>query len=263
MRRLFFFAPALLLLQTQSALAQVAPPAPAKSTSRPATAKSGTARATSAASKPKPPATMTPPAPLTTDDEKTVYSLGLSIYRSLAQFDLSPSELEILKRALGDAAANKPAVDITQWGAKIEGLARTRGARVAEQQKTAAAEYLTKAAAEPGVVKTDSGLIYKELRAGTGASPKPSDTVKVQYRGTLVNGTEFDSSYSRNEPAQFGLGQVIRCWTEGVGKMKVGGKATLVCPSDLAYGDQGRPPQIPGGATLIFDIELLEILGGG
>jgi FKBP-type peptidyl-prolyl cis-trans isomerase FkpA len=86
--------------------------------------------------------------------------------------------------------------------------------------------------------------------------------VKVNYRGTLVNGTEFDSSYKRNEPVQFALNGVIRCWTEGVQKMKVGGKAILACPSDLAYGDHGRP-SIPGGAALIFEIELLEIVNSG
>ena len=109
-------------------------------------------------------------------------------------------------------------------------------------------------------MKTASGLVYREVTAGTGPSPVAADTVRVQYRGTLVNGTEFDSSYARNEPAEFALGGVIGCWTEGLQKMKVGGKARLVCPSDLAYGDEGRP-SIPGGAALIFDIELLGILG--
>jgi FKBP-type peptidyl-prolyl cis-trans isomerase FkpA len=85
--------------------------------------------------------------------------------------------------------------------------------------------------------------------------------VKVNYRGTLIDGTEFDSSYKRGQPAQFPLSGVIRCWTEGVQKMKVGGKARLVCPSEIAYGDSGHPPTIPGGATLIFEIELLEIGG--
>ena len=104
-------------------------------------------------------------------------------------------------------------------------------------------------------------MIYRELTAGTGASPKATDTVTVNYRGTLTNGTEFDSSYSRNMPAQFPLNGVIPCWTEGVQRMKVGGKAQLVCPSDLAYGDQGRPPTIAGGATLVFEVELLSIGG--
>ncbi len=124
-----------------------------------------------------------------------------------------------------------------------------------------AQEYLDKAAAEPGAVKTSSGLIYTELRPGTGASPKASDTVKVNYRGTLTDGTEFDSSYKRNEPAEFPLDHVIPCWTEGVQRMKVGGKSRLVCPSKIAYGDEGRPPVIPGGATLIFEIELLSVNG--
>jgi FKBP-type peptidyl-prolyl cis-trans isomerase FkpA len=119
--------------------------------------------------------------------------------------------------------------------------------------------YLDKAAAEPGAVRTASGLVYRELRAGSGPSPKASDTVKVNYRGTLVDGTEFDSSYKRNEPISFPLNGVIPCWTEGVQKMKVGGKSQLVCPSKIAYEDEGRPPAIPGGATLIFEVELLGI----
>jgi FKBP-type peptidyl-prolyl cis-trans isomerase FkpA len=121
--------------------------------------------------------------------------------------------------------------------------------------------YLDKAASEPGAVKTTSGLIYRELKPGTGPSPKATDTVRVHYKGSLVDGTVFDSSYERNEPAEFPLNRVIRCWTEGVQKMKVGGKSQLVCPSDIGYGDRGSPPVIPGGATLVFEIELLGIRG--
>ena len=194
-----------------------------------------------------------------TDEQKTIYALGLSIHRSLAQFDLSPAELDIVKRALTDAAAKKPAVVLDEWGPKIQGLATSRAGRLAEKEKVASATYCTKAAAEPGAVKTASGLIYKEVRPGTGESPKATDQVKVHYRGTLINGTEFDSSYKRNEPTQFPLNGVIPCWTEGVQKMKVGGKSVLVCPSEIAYGDMGHPPTIPGGATLVFEIELLEI----
>lgn len=118
--------------------------------------------------------------------------------------------------------------------------------------------YLDKAAAEPGAQKTASGLIYRELRPGTGASPKATDTVEVHYRGTLTDGKEFDSSYD-GEPLEFPLNRVIRAWTEGVQMMKVGGKAQLVCPAHLAYGERGAPPDIPGGATLVFEIELLGI----
>jgi len=117
--------------------------------------------------------------------------------------------------------------------------------------------YLEKAAAVPGAIRTASGLVYRELKAGTGASPKATDVVTVHYRGASVDGVEFDSSYKRNEPAKFPLNRVIPCWTEGVQKMKVGGKSQLVCPSDIAYGDRGSPPDIPGGATLVFEIELL------
>lgn len=120
-------------------------------------------------------------------------------------------------------------------------------------------DYLEKAAAEPGAQKTASGLVYRELRPGTGPSPNATDTVKVHYRGTLTDGTEFDSSYKRNEPAEFPLNAVIPCWTEGDQKMKVGGKSQLVCPAAIAYGERGAPPQIPGGATLVFEIELLGV----
>jgi len=125
--------------------------------------------------------------------------------------------------------------------------------------KPESAGFLDKAAAEPSAIKTASGLVYREIRPGSGPSPRAGDVVTVNYRGTLTDGTEFDSSYKRNQPAQFPLNQVIPCWTEGVQRMKVGGKSQLVCPSDIAYGEQGRPPTIPGGATLIFEIELLGI----
>jgi FKBP-type peptidyl-prolyl cis-trans isomerase FkpA len=196
-----------------------------------------------------------------TDEQKTIYALGLSIAQSISQFDLSPAELEVVKEALTDGTAGKPAIELSTWGPKIQGLAGARGQRVAEREKAASAAYLDKAAGQPGVVKTDSGLIYKETAPGTGPSPKATDTVKVNYRGTLVNGKEFDSSYARNAPAEFALNRVIPCWTEGVQKMKVGGKATLVCPAQIAYGERGQAG-IPGGAALTFEVELLEIVGG-
>jgi FKBP-type peptidyl-prolyl cis-trans isomerase FkpA len=200
------------------------------------------------------------PAPptLTSDEQKQIYAVGLSIFQSLKSLSLSPAELEIVKRAITDAAAEKPAEKLEDWGPRIDELVRAREAVVAQKEKAAAKAYVDKFAANPGAVRTASGLVYRESTAGTGASPKASDTVKVHYRGTLVDGSEFDSSYKRNQPASFPLGGVIRCWTEGLQLMKVGGKGTLVCPSDLAYGDGDRPG-IPGGATLIFEIELLEI----
>ena len=179
------------------------------------------------------------PAPRT-DEEKTLYALGLIMERSLRQFDLSAAELELITRAIADGRAGKPAVELDEWGPTIQALSNARGARITAREKDTSAAYVAKAAAEPGAARTESGVVYVEIAAGSGASPTAADRVKVHYRGTLINGTEFDSSYARNEPAEFPLGEVIRCWTEGVQRMKVGGKARLVCPSDLAYGDRGN-----------------------
>lgn len=108
--------------------------------------------------------------------------------------------------------------------------------------------------------KTPSGLIYESLKDGSGAKPTPSDSVQVHYRGTLVNGTEFDSSYKRGQPATFPLNRVIPCWTEGVSKMKEGGKAKLTCPPGIAYGSRGAGSAVPPDATLNFEVELLKVM---
>ena len=267
MRGFLFLMTAALMAQTPAPNTTPAKAAAAKPKTAVATsaAKPKTAGATAAAPKPaltkraavKPKPAV--PAPLTTDEEKISYALGLSIYRSLMRFELTPAEIEVLKRGMDDAAAGKPLIRLDEWGPKIESMAQARAVKISAQEKIASAAYLTKAAAEPGAVKTPSGLIYRELKAGTGASPKDTDTVKVHYRGTLVDGTEFDSSYRRNQPAQFPLKGVIPCWTEGLQKMKAGGKSMLVCPAELAYGDKGRA-MIPGNAALTFEIELIEIM---
>ena len=121
---------------------------------------------------------------------------------------------------------------------------------------------LENALKEKGAVRTDSGLIYRSLTEGKGASPTATDTVRVHYRGTFPDGKEFDSSYKRNEPTEFPLNRVIKCWTEGVAKMKVGGKAKLTCPPAIAYGERGAGGIIPPNATLQFEVELLAITGG-
>ena len=128
-------------------------------------------------------------------------------------------------------------------------------------QAQPASDPLAAAAAEPGAVRSETGLIYRSLREGTGASPAAIDVVRVHYRGTLMDGKEFDSSYKRGTPASFPLTRVIKCWTEGVQKMKVGGKAQLTCPASIAYGDKGAGGgEIPPGATLRFEVELLAII---
>ncbi len=117
------------------------------------------------------------------------------------------------------------------------------------------------AAKEEGAVVTPSGLVYRSLKDGTGASPTASDKVKVHYRGTFPDGKEFDSSYKRNEAIEFPLNGVIKCWTEGVQRMKVGGKSKLTCPAGIAYGERGAGGLIPPNATLLFEVELLAING--
>ena len=125
----------------------------------------------------------------------------------------------------------------------------------------AADAALESAAKETGAVVTSSGLVYRSLKDGTGASPTASDVVKVNYRGTFPDGREFDSSYKRNQAIEFPLGNVIPCWTEGLQRMKVGGKAKLTCPASIAYGTRGAGGVIPPNATLLFEVELLGIQG--
>ncbi|MEP6961185.1 MAG: FKBP-type peptidyl-prolyl cis-trans isomerase [Acidobacteriota bacterium] len=200
------------------------------------------------------------PVKLTTDEQKTIYAVGLSMSRQLTSFfDLTPAEVEIVRQALNDAANNKPAITLSEWEPKIEGLAKSRSAAIPDKEKARGKAYQDTAAKEKGAVRTPTGLVYRELKAGTGASPKPTDKVKVNYRGALINGLEFDASAKHGGPAEFPLNGVIPCWTEGVQKMKVGGKSQLVCPSDIAYRDQGSPPNIPGGATLVFEVELIAV----
>jgi FKBP-type peptidyl-prolyl cis-trans isomerase FkpA len=173
---------------------------------------------------------------------------------------MSPAELEQVKAGLSDAITKKKAkVDLEVVRPKIFEMARKRQELKAVAEKEKGKAIVAKAAKEPGAELLASGVVVKTLRAGTGDSPVAADSVKVNYEGRLTDGTVFDSSYKRNQPAEFSLTGVVKCWTEGLQKVKIGGKAQLTCPADVAYGEQGRPPTIPGGATLIFDIELLEI----
>ena len=195
-----------------------------------------------------------------TEEQKTLYAVGLLVAQSLSVFSLTPAELEFVKQGLMDAmSGKKPAVELSAYNEKVQELARTR--RKALGDKTAAAnkELLDRAAAEKGAQKTSSGLVFLSLKEGSGNAPGPSDVVKVNYRGTLLDGTEFDSSYKRGVPAEFPLANVIKCWTEGLQMMKPGGKAKLVCPAALAYGEKGAGDLILPGATLVFEVELLEV----
>jgi FKBP-type peptidyl-prolyl cis-trans isomerase FkpA len=201
---------------------------------------------------------------LKNDDEKTLYALGVILGQNVKNLGLSKEELVYVKGGFDDASAGKKLqLEMPEWGPKVQQFAMKRQqdamGKESAKEKKAAEGFLAKTAAEPGVEKLPSGLLFKSLKPGTGKQPAATDTVKVHYVGTLINGTEFDSSRKRGQPTTFPLNGVIKCWTEGVAKMKEGETARLVCPSDIAYGDRGRPPSIPGGATLIFEVELISI----
>lgn len=195
-----------------------------------------------------------------TEEQKTLYAVGQWLARQAGPFHLMPAELDPVQQGLRDGVTGaKSAVDMSIYGPKIQSLANARQAAAAQKAETEGRDLLARAAAEKGAVKGYGGLVYKSLREGKGASPKATDTVTVNYRGTLPDGKEFDSSYARNKPAEFPLDGVIRCWTEGVQKMKVGGKALLTCPPDVAYGERGAGGVIPPNATLQFEVELLAV----
>jgi len=196
---------------------------------------------------------------LETEDQKTIYALGLAVAQNLEQFSLSAAEIDLVVAGVREGLAGAPKVDANTYRQKIQQLAQARGQAIAEVEKKAADAFLEKLGKEKGAEKTPSGLIYIPVKAGSGDAPKATDTVKVHYTGTLRDGSVFDSSTERGQPATFPLNRVIPCWTEGLQKMKVGGKAKLVCPSAIAYGDRGAPPKIKGGAALLFEVELLGI----
>jgi FKBP-type peptidyl-prolyl cis-trans isomerase FkpA len=197
---------------------------------------------------------------LETEEQKTLYALGLTINRSLSPFNLSPSELKLVEAGLADGSLHRtPTVDLETYGPKIKQLQEARAAAVAAAEKKTSQAFVDKAAQETGATKTASGLVMIPVTPGTGASPKATDTVTVNYEGRLTDGTVFDSSVQRGGPATVPLNGVIKCWTEALQLVKVGGKSRLVCPADLAYGDQGWPPLIKPGATLVFEVELLRI----
>lgn len=199
--------------------------------------------------------------PAGSEEEKALYAFGASLARYAAGMKLSEDEVKSLEKGLEDALLGRALeVDPRNYGPQLQKLITERRAAAAAEEKQASADFLTQEAAKPGVEKLSSGLLYQTVTEGTGAAPKATDRVKVHYKGSLRDGTEFDSSISRGEPASFHLNRVVPCWTEGLQKMKVGGKARLVCPAELGYGERGVPGRIPAGAALVFEVELIEIL---
>jgi len=198
---------------------------------------------------------------LETDDQKILYAVGQALARGITTLDFSEEEMAFIGMGLRDAATGKEArVDMTVFGPRLDTTMRERTAKVVERENVAGKAYCDEQAAVEGAETLPSGMIFQSLAAGDGPSPVPGDQVKVHYHGTLRDGSVFDSSIGK-DPAQFAVTGVIPCFSEGLQKLKAGGKARLTCPSQIAYGDRGSPPKIKPGAALTFEVELIEVVG--
>lgn len=196
-----------------------------------------------------------------TEEEETLYALGVAISQRLMGLEFTDEEVTTIQSGLRDGLkGNELRTDMgVMWG-KIDPMVKARQARIIQKEKDAGKAYCEKAATESGAQTTDSGVVYFELKAGDGESPSREERVLLHYHGTLRDGTVFDSSVDRGEPVEFVLNKVIPCFSEGVTRMKVGGRSRMVCPADTAYGDRGSPPKIRPGATIVFEVELLDVL---
>lgn len=194
------------------------------------------------------------------DEERTIYALGYLMGQNVQVFAMTPAELKVLDGGVNAGAAGKPAaIGLDLYRPLVQEMAGRRMAAAADVRKQAGKAFSDKFAKEPGVKPIPGGGWYKIVEEGKGALATKDDTLKVHYRGTFIDGTEFDSSYKRGTPFPVNLkGGVIKCWLDALAILKAGTKAKIVCPSDVAYGDQGRSG-IKGGETLQFDIEFVEI----
>lgn len=199
-------------------------------------------------------------AAMNSDDEKTLYALGFALASQLQGLRFEGADLKRIQQGLGDGlTGHPPTVAMETYGPMIQTMMATRIEQAADIESAKGEAYIAEMAASPGATRTASGAIYIETAAGSGAQPGAGDRVKIHYHGTLLDGTVFDSSVDKGVPAEFGVNEVVACFGEGVQQMKVGGKAKLVCPASTAY-PQGRPPLIKPGATIQFEVELLEVL---
>lgn len=199
---------------------------------------------------------------LSSDEDRALYSLGQILGRQLAELELSDAEMEyVLAGARDQVRGAEPQVDADTQQQLVSAFAQERQAAASAESSNERAEqqaYIEAYIADGGEV-TDSGLAYRILEEGDGDRPGARDTVEVHYEGRLTNGDIFDSSHQRGETATFPLNRVIPGWTEGLQLIAPGGRIELVIPAELGYGDRGAPPNIPGGATLIFEVELIDV----
>lgn len=196
-----------------------------------------------------------------TDEEKTLYFIGVLLGKNAAyRFSPRPDEIPMIQAGLVAALEGREMqLDENVYGPMLNELANVRMAEAVEREKAAGKAFREEFASQEGAVTTESGLVFIELEPGDGKSPTLDSEVKAHYQGELTDGSVFDSSRARGRPGEFRLSGVVKCWQEAMPMMKVGGKAKFACPSDIGYGDRGMPPSIPGGATLVFEVELLGI----
>jgi FKBP-type peptidyl-prolyl cis-trans isomerase FkpA len=197
---------------------------------------------------------------LETDDHKVLYAVGQALARNIANLEFTPEEMIFINAGLNEGASGAdPRIDMTVYGPMLDTTMRTRMNEVTQKEREAGQAYCDSMAQEEGAEKLASGMVFTLITEGDGPMPAATDNVKVHYHGTLRDGTVFDSSRDK-DPAQFNVGGVIPCFSEGLQKLKVGGKAKLTCPAEIAYGDRGRPGSIRPGAALTFEIELVELV---
>ena len=199
---------------------------------------------------------------LKTEDDKTFYAMGFMLGSNLQRLNLKDAELSALYKGLvASAKGTKAEVELQIYQPKIQTMFKARMEKVAKSEKANGGKFIEDFMKKnKGSKKTKSGLIYQIVKEGKGKMPSAEDTVEVHYHGTLTNGEVFDSSVDRGKTISFPLNRVIKGWTEGLQLLKEGGKIKLVIPPELGYGDNGAPPKIPGGATLVFEVELFKIV---
>jgi FKBP-type peptidyl-prolyl cis-trans isomerase FkpA len=200
------------------------------------------------------------PGELPDDTAKTLYALGLDVGQNLKVFSPSDAEVAYIFQGMKDGLSGAtPKLELQEWGPKIGPMAQARQKETAEKAKASSAPALENLAKVKGAKKTSTGLVFVEEKVGSGTTPKQGDKVKVNYKGTLADGSVFDES---KQPIEFTVGTVVPCWNEALGMMKPGSSANIGCPAEIGYGDRGAPPKIPGGAALFFHIDLLEVTPG-
>lgn len=205
-------------------------------------------------------ATATTSKPPMTEDDKVIFAVGEILSGSVKPFAFTEHEMQLVQQGFeAGMHGKKTGVDPDSYRPQIQTLLTGRVAKGVATAKAAGLTYRNQASAAKGATTTTSGLIMTTLQPGSGPSPAAEDTVKVQYEGRLIDGTVFDSSKAHGQPMSFKVSGVVPCWSEALQHMSVGAKVKLVCPPELAYGDRGSPPQIPGGSTLVFDVELMAV----